>query len=229
MQRSTRSRAGLFLTRIAGLVAGCLLTLTLAVPTGASAPARSFSCAASTPGTTANQTPGSTRAVPTQQAASAEVNPPGDIPDNQAFVTYHSTAGGYQIAMPEGWARAEAGPNVSFTDKLHQFGVTLSCVSGAPTVQRATSVDVPALKREAPAFELVKVAAVTLSAGSGVLIQYRMNSAPDPVTNKQIRLDADRYEVAKNGVEAAITLAVPAGSDNVDVSKKVAESFAWTA
>jgi hypothetical protein len=49
------------------------------------------------------------------------------------------------------------------------------------------------------------------------------------VTGKQYRLDVDRYELFKNGKVAAISLAVPAGSDNVDVSNLVSRSFQWTA
>src|SRR5207248_392432 len=48
-----------------------------------------------------------------------ETNPPGDIPDNQAFVRYQPTSGGYSIEVPEGWARTD-GPGVAtFTDKFN--------------------------------------------------------------------------------------------------------------
>lgn len=167
--------------------------------------------------------------LPTEAAIAPEINPPGDIPDNQAFVPYTSVAGGYTIAMPEGWARQESGPSVTFTDKLHQFLVEVSCADVAPTVESAQPVEAAALAQQVPAFELVGVTAVDLPAGPAILMRYQMNSAPDEVTGKQIRLDVDRYELFKDGRLVAIDLAVPAGSDNVDVSNQVSRSFRWTA
>lgn len=167
-------------------------------------------------------------AVPTEAAIVPEVNPPGDIPDNQVFVTYTSADGGYSIAMPEGWARQESGPNVTFVDKLHRFAVDVTCVDSAPTAETAKSVDAAQLAQQIPAFELVEIKPVDVPAGPAILIRYRMNSAPDEVTGKQIRLDVDRYEIFKDGRLAAISLAVPAGSDNVDVSNQISRSFLWT-
>ena len=167
--------------------------------------------------------------IPTEAVIAAEVNPPGDIPDNQAFVTYTAKDGGYSIAMPEGWARQESGPNVSFEDKLHRFSVEVRCAETAPTIESAQTVEAAALAQQVPAFELVDVTAVDLPAGPGILVRYRTNSAPDEVTGKQIRLDVDRYELFKDGREVVISLAVPAGSDNVDVSNQVSRSFRWTA
>jgi hypothetical protein len=178
---------------------------------------------ASTPGSTTQATE-----IPTQAAVQPEQNPPGDIPDNQAFVTYTSTAGGYSITMPEGWARTENGSNVQFRDKLHTFTVEIACAVTALTVDSVTQTEVPTLAQQIPAFELVDVKAVNLPAGPAVLVQYRTNSAPDDVTGKQYRLDVDRYEISGNGKVAIVSLAVPAGSDNVDVSNQVSQSFRWT-
>src|SRR5437016_1761173 len=52
-----------------------------------------------------------------------ETNPPGDIPDNQAFVTFTPPAGGYSIKVPEGWARTDNAGGVSFTDKFNTVQV----------------------------------------------------------------------------------------------------------
>lgn len=35
----------------------------------------------------------------------AESNPAGDIPDNQAYVTYTPAQGGFTVKVPEGWAQ----------------------------------------------------------------------------------------------------------------------------
>jgi hypothetical protein len=204
-----------------GLVAPAATTAAPLVCTGGSpAPAPSVTATRSTP---------SAVAIPTPSAIEPEKNPPGDIPDNQAFVPYASADGGYMISMPEGWARTEDGPNVRFADKLHTFSVEIGCAASAPTGDSAKRVDVPQLVRQVAAFELVEVKTIALPAGLAVLIRYRANSAPDDVTSKQARLDVERYEVFKDGKLAAISLAVPAGSDNVDVAALVSQSFRWTA
>jgi hypothetical protein len=213
---------------LTGLFEAALL---IATPLTGAAQDAAAPCAAATPSTAApTSTPASTEtALPTQPAVATEDNPPGDIPDNQAFVTHRSTAGGYSVSMPEGWARTEDGPNVSFADKLHAFTVEIACAAAPPTIDSASAVDVPELAGRETAFALVAVKAIDLPAGPAVLIQYQTNSAPDEVTGKQIRLDVDRYELFKDGRLAAISLRVPAGSDNVDVSNQVSRSFQWTA
>jgi len=123
-------------------------------------------------------------ALPTQAPVEAEQNPPGDIPDNQAFVTFTSQEGGYSITMPEGWARQENGTDVTFSDKLHQFSVGLDCAASAPTVDSAKKEADGELAANTDAFELVDIKSVNLPAGQAVLIQYRENSQPDNVTGK---------------------------------------------
>lgn len=185
-------------------------------------------CAPSTPsGSPVATAAVSQAALPTQAPVEAEQNPPGDIPDNQAFVTFTSQEGGYSITMPEGWARQEDGADVTFSDKLHEFSIHLACASSAPTVDSAKTEANGPLAASTSAFELVDIKSVSLPAGPAVLIHYRENSQPDEVTGKQHRLDVDRYEIYKDGTVAIVTLASPAGSDNVDVSRQVSESFRW--
>lgn len=203
----------------------------LAAPPVATPSANGGGCSnATTTTTTPDSTPAGNVAIPTEAAAQPEQNPAGDIPDTQAFVSYTSKAGGYSITMPEGWARQEAGTNVTFSDgKLHQFGVEIGCEKSAPTVDSAKSEATGNLNSTIPAFELVKITSIKLPAGPAILIQYRANSAPDAVTGKQHRIDVDRYEIFKDGKLAVISIASPAGSDNVDVSRQVSESFRWLA
>jgi hypothetical protein len=175
---------------------------------------------------TSTQSPGGgSPSVP--GAVAPETNPPGDIPDNQVFVSYHSAAGGYSLDVPEGWARSETGPNVSFVDKLDSIKVEITSGSAAPTVQSVTDSDVPQLEQQMEAFEKVGINTVDLPAGQAVRIRYRANSAPDSVTGKKVRLEVDRYELFKDGKLAAISLAAPAGSDNVDVWKQISSNFKW--
>ena len=214
---------------VAGSLAGLLLggspPVVAAPPACPSATANATGSTVATPAAL----PSSAAAIPTEAAIAPEVNPPGDIPDTQAFVTYTSDAGGYAIAMPEGWARTDADGNVTFVDKLHRFSVEIGCADAAPTVDSAKTDDVASLAARTAAFALVEVTSVDLPAGPAILIRYQANSAPDEVTGKQTRLDVDRYELFKDGRLAAISLAVPAGSDNVDVSNQVSRSFRWTA
>lgn len=200
-------------------------------PTGAALAASG--CSTTTPAAVVTTSapaasPSGNAAIPTEAAIQPEQNPAGDIPDTQAFVAYTSTSGGYSITMPEGWARKESGPNVTFSDsKLHVFGVEIGCSNSAPTIDSAKAEATGQLSSTIPAFELVDVKTLSLPAGPTILIQYRTNSAPDDVTGKQHRLDVDRYEIFKDGKRAILSIASPAGSDNVDVSRQVSESFRW--
>jgi hypothetical protein len=201
-------RATALLLLVAGVVAGALL---VGCGSGSST---------STPSPGEGSPPG-------PSPIAQEQNPPGDIPDNQVFVSYHSAAGGYSLDVPEGWARKESGPSVSFADKFNSIGVDISSSSTAPTVDSAAANDLPQLERQVDAFEKVAVNAVDLPAGKGVLIRYRANSAADPVTGKGVRLETDRYELFKDGKVAVLSLSAPAGADNVDVWNQISKSLKW--
>lgn len=156
-----------------------------------------------------------------------EDHPPGDIPDNAAFVPYRSTAGGFTVSVPEGWARTTSKGSVSFTDKLNTVVVSWRPAAAAPTVAIAKADEVPQLEQSTRAFTLVGVSSGSLPAGPFVLVRYQANSDPNPVTGKQYRLDVLRYELFKNGEERVITLLSPVGADNVDPWNAVTQSFTW--
>jgi hypothetical protein len=153
---------------------------------------------------------------PAQAPVQAEKNPPGDIPDNLAFVSYTNTAGRYRFTHPEGWAETTRTSTVTFTDKLNGVQAMTGTASTAPTAASARQQDVPALTHSQAAFELRDVTAVTLPAGRGVRIVYRRNSAPDAVTGRQYRDEVERYEVVSGGREVIVELFGPVGADNVD-------------
>jgi hypothetical protein len=75
--------------------------------------------------------------------------------------------------------------------------------------------------------KVVKVKQAKLKAGSAILIAYTSNSAPNPVTNKQIRLEHDRYLFYKDGKVATLDMAAPQGADNVDDWLLMANSLRW--
>lgn len=169
----------------------------------------------------------STPAAGPGSASPAEVNTPGDIPDNQAFVAYTPPAGGFSVKVPEGWARTEEGGSVTFTDKLNSVRIMSLNSPTAPTVESATRDELPALRAGTASFEAGKVSAVTRSAGPGVLITYRADSLPDSVTGKVIRQDVERYEFWRAGRAVVLTLSGPQGADNVDPWRTVTDSLRW--
>src|SRR4051812_8800504 len=62
-----------------------------------------------------------------------EVSPPGDIPDNQAFVRYSPPGAQFSVKVPEGWARVSAAGAVTFTDKLNSVRMGSAHAPAAPT------------------------------------------------------------------------------------------------
>lgn len=157
----------------------------------------------------------------------AEVNPPGDIPDNQAFVTYTVPSGRFSLKVPEGWARTGTGDSVTFTDKLNSIRLEPAAAASAPTVDSARSSEVPTIAAAAKSYEAGTVKQVTRTAGSAVLITYRADGEPDPVTGRRTRLDVERYEFWKDGSEVIVTLSAPKGADNVDPWRIVTNSFSF--
>jgi hypothetical protein len=156
--------------------------------------------------------------------ALAEQSPPGDIPDNQAFVIYRGA--GYRIEVPEGWARTTRGRVVRFADKYNAIRVELRAAAAAPTVASAKR-EFPALRAAIPGFAAAGATPVTRPAGRGVLVRYLARSARSPVTGKSITNGAERYELWRAGGLAIITLEAPRGSDNVDAWLRVTSSFRW--
>lgn len=198
-------------------------------------------------GTTANGTP-STTSVPSAASPSAtgqgstaasssapssdgqtpvpaESNPPGDIPDNIAFVPYTNAGGHYRFTHPEGWLEQTKGASVTFTDKLNGVFVQPGTLTTPPTVSSAKSTDVPALQRSQAAFELRGVSSVSVPFGKGVRIVYRRNSAPDQVTGRQYRDEVERYELVSGGHEVIVELFGPVGADNVDAYRTMVQSL----
>jgi hypothetical protein len=165
--------------------------------------------------------------LPTESPVPVESNPPGDIPDNAAFVPFTSKAGGFTISTPEGWARTTTANSVTFTDKLNTVVVSWTNAATAPTVASVKKKEVPQLASTERAFKLVSTTTATLPAGPTVVVEYQANSEPNDVTGKQYRLDVQRYVLFRKGREIAIGLRSPVGSDNVDPWRIVTESFRW--
>ena len=158
--------------------------------------------------------------------AVADVSPPGDIPDNQAFVTYRGA--GFSLKTPEGWVRAGAARSVTFSDKYNAITVQVRALATAPTVASATRSEVPRLASTVNGFARGTVTIVRRASGRAILITYRASSAASTVTGKRVVNDVERYEFWRRGKLATVTLQAPHGSDNVDAWKLVTDSFRWT-
>ena len=159
--------------------------------------------------------------------AVTESNPPGDIPDNQAYVTYSGLGGHYAVKVPEGWARTSSGSSASFSDKLNAITTVETAAPSAPTVASATETQVPALASSVPKFQLVKVETFTRAGGAGVLITYLADSLPNVVTGKVVRDAVESFLFWKNGQLVTLSLSGPQSADNVDPWAKVSGSFRW--
>jgi hypothetical protein len=204
-------------------------------PTAASsAPTASSSAptAASSAPTAASGAPAVTPSGPATDKSAAPVpvesNPPGDIPDNVAFVKFTSPNGHYSFTHPEGWAQTGGGTQVRFTDKLNGVTVDSAPAASAPSVASATSADVARLKSSVPAFELRDISAASVPGGQAVRIVFRRNSDADPVTGKVYRDEVEEYLVFRAGRTVQLDLYGPVGADNVDAYHTMAQSLRIT-
>ena len=204
------------------IVTGCGGSSSTSAPSTASAPSTQTSPATTTPPTT-------TRAPATTSASTPEVNPSGDIPDNQAFVAFSPPSGGFSVKVPEGWARTTAGGAVTFTDKLNAIRMESQPATKALTVASAKAVQVPALARQVKGFQAGDVSSVSRTAGTAVLITYLARSPADPVTGKSAVDAVERYGFFHAGTQVTLTLSGPKGADNVDPWRIVTDSLRWTA
>ncbi len=169
----------------------------------------------------------SAQTADTQGTPAAKSLQAGDIPDTQAFVKYRSDQGGYELEVPEGWARTIAGTGVSFSDKFNGVAVQVSQAKAAPTVDSVRANEVVTLQKNGNVVQDVKVQSAQNASMPAILITYTANSDPNAVTGKQVRLENNRYLFFQNGKLATLTLSAALGADNVDQWTRMARSFKW--
>ena len=150
----------------------------------------------------------------------AEQSPPGDIPDNQAFVRYHAPGAPFTVKVPEGWSRSAANGAVTFTDKLNTIRIESTPATSAPTLAQ--------LAKRVSGFQAAKVTAVNRKPGRAVRITYLADAGPNPVTGKSGKDAVERYVFFHHGRDAILTLSGPKGADNVDPWRIVTDSLIWT-
>jgi hypothetical protein len=192
-------------------------------------------CTAKDSGTTADTTTSTTSASSTTEKAISsvetpipvEVNPPGDIPDTQAFIKYMNTSGGYQIEVPEGWARTEKGADVTFVNKFDGVKVHVARAATAPSAISVQANEVKQIESQGHAVTISDVSEAQLPAGKAIVLKFTSNSDPNPVTTTRVRLEDVTYIFFKNGKEAMLTVWAPQGADNADQWNRISQSFRW--
>jgi len=165
----------------------------------------------------------------TPTPAAKDSSPPGDIPDNQAFVAYRPSGASFTVKVPEGWARADKNGAVTFTDKLNSIGIESRATGSALSAAEARRAELPKLAREVNGFSHPRVSVVSRQAGKAVLIRYLAQAMPNEVTGRTGTNAVERYVFFHNGREVVLTLSGPKGADNVDPWRIVTDSLRWTA
>ena len=125
------------------------------------------------------------------------------------------------------WSRTGYGDVVSFTDKFNAIQVDAMATTVAPSVSSVRDVELRAVAAKANNFTAGTVSKITRTAGDAILATYQIDSAPNAVTGKTLRVAVERYEFYRAGHLVVLTLIGAVGADNVDPWKIVTNSFAW--
>ncbi len=104
----------------------------------------------------------------TETPVKAEKNPPGDIPDDQVFIAYASPLG-FELKVPEGWARTDRADGVVFADKYGKIEVTVT--PGDPPTPK-TAAD--AIKASLRAIDIKKAETADRPAGRAVYLAFEL-------------------------------------------------------
>jgi hypothetical protein len=159
--------------------------------------------------------------VPSESQSAAT----GDIPDNQAFLTFHNAAAGYAIRYPEGWARKGSGADVSFRERGNSIRVAVA--AGAAPTPASVRAALAALRRGDKTINAGGLVRRTFAGQPVIELTYTRLSGADPVTGKRLPLTNDRYVYAHRGKVAIVDLSTPKGVDNVDAYRMISRSFQW--
>jgi hypothetical protein len=179
-------------------------------------------------GSSTGSTTTTSASTPPAQTTTRETTPPGDIPDNQAYVAYAPPGGGYSVKVPEGWSRTATGAATTFVDKRNSVRMETMPAAAAPTVAQVKATDAPKLAQTVPGYQPGTVKTVVRPAGPAVLITYLASAKPDPVTGKAGVDAVERYVFFHGGKLVVLTLSGDKRADNVDPWKKVTSSLRFT-
>ena len=99
-----------------------------------------------------------------------EVSPPGDIPDNQAFVAYRPPGASFTVKVPEGWARVTNNGAITFTDKLNSIAIESRTAGSGLSAAEVRRTELPKLAGRVNGFSHPRVSVVSRHAGKAVLM-----------------------------------------------------------
>lgn len=149
----------------------------------------------------------------------------GDIPDNQAFLTFDDRVAGYSIRYPEGWARRGSTDDVLFQDRANVIRVVVA--KGPPPTSASAAAAVSAMKRGDPTVSSDAPQRTTIDGKAVLKLTYTRLSTADPVSGKRLPVTVDRYLYAHAGKVAIVDLGTAKGVDNVDAYRMISRSFKW--
>jgi hypothetical protein len=158
-------------------------------------------------------------------AADAKSAATGDIPDTQNFLTLKDAHLGVSMLYPEGWTVQEGASSVAIKDKNNLVRIAVS--PGPAPTPASVRAQLAALRSSTHGLTPGATHVTTLKSGPAVKATYTTQSAPNPVTGKQVTLNVDRYALAHAGRVAIVDLGTPTGVDNVDAYRRMIESFKW--
>jgi hypothetical protein len=125
---------------------------------------------------TSGTAPMGSATVSSTAMAAPEINPAGDIPDNQAFVPFTPPTGLFTVSVPEGWARNTDGAATIFTDKLNTVRIETRPLATAPNTESVSVDELPPIASSTPGYRPGTVTAVQRKAGPVMLITYQGTS-----------------------------------------------------
>jgi hypothetical protein len=175
--------------------------------------------------------PGASGGIPSVVPAYSETPAPaatgagGSIPADQAFLSYSSVAGNYDVQAPDGWTAQASGENIRFTHDWNGVQVEIIRTADPFTLDAIKASRVAELIRTGRAVDIKFVNAVTTKSGPAILVEYESNS--EPASGRQVRLENQRYYFYKDGNLAAMTMWAPVGSGNQKIWSQMADMFEW--
>ena len=105
--------------------------------------------------------------------------------------------------------------------------MTVAKADAAPTIDAVKATYIPDFEKKERAVKISAVKPVKLPAGPAIRIIYTSNSERNQVTNKQVRLENERFLYFKDGKLITLELYAPKGADNVDQWQLMSKSFQW--
>ena len=206
------------------VLAGCGSSTPVVVPVMTSSAIGATAVSSSptpAPTTTSTTAPVDALVAEAQSAAA------GDIPDNQAFITFTNAGAGYTIKYPEGWAQKGSGSDVTIRDRSTVLHVVVS--TGAPPSATSVAAELAVLATTSPTLKVTgPPTLVAVGNQSAVKATYETMSEPSPVTGKRVTLVVDRYVLTHGGRVMVVDLGTQRGVDNVDAFRLMIESVRWT-